>query len=46
MERGTFSILYDEKLRMIATNSQACNNMNFNLWANVTDPQGQIGWLI
>lgn len=43
---GTYSMLHPgTNLRMIALNTQACNNQNFFLWVNSTDPGGQVKWL-
>ena len=43
---GTYAMLHkDTNLRMIGLNTQACNNQNFFLWVNSTDPGGEIRWL-
>ena len=43
---GVYSMLHaGTNLRMIALNTQACNDQNFYLWVNSTDPGGQVVWL-
>ena len=45
-QRGTYTMLHPgTNLRMIALNTQACNDQNFYLWVNSTDPGGQVQWL-
>lgn len=44
--RGTYAMLHPgTNLRMVALNTQACNDQNFYLWVNNTDQGGQIAWL-
>lgn len=43
---GSYSVLHPgTNLRVIHVNTQACNNMNFRFFANVTDPGALIEWL-
>jgi len=43
---GFYSLIWPgTNLKIIAINSQACNNLNFYLFANVTDPAGHIPWI-
>jgi len=43
---GVYSMLHPgSNLRIIALNTQACNDQNFFLWVNSTDPGGQVVWL-
>jgi sphingomyelin phosphodiesterase len=45
-QRGTYSMLHPgTNLRLISLDTQACNNGNFYLWINNTDPFGQVQWL-
>ena len=45
-KRGTYAMLHPgTNLRLVALNTQACNNQNFYLWVNSTDPGGQVQWL-
>lgn len=45
-ETGSYSLLHPgSNLRIIHVNTQACNNMNFRFFANVTDPGNLIVWL-
>jgi sphingomyelin phosphodiesterase len=45
-QRGTYAMLHPgTNLRMVALNTQACNDQNFYLWVNSTDPGGQVQWL-
>jgi sphingomyelin phosphodiesterase len=45
-ETGSYSVLHPgTNLRVIHVNTQACNNRNFHLFANVTDPGALIEWL-
>ncbi|CAG9327656.1 unnamed protein product [Blepharisma stoltei] len=42
----TYSMVHPgTNLKMVAINTQACNNDNFFLLENATDPMGQIQWL-
>mmetsp|Transcript_9201 Transcript_9201/g.9161 ORF Transcript_9201/g.9161 Transcript_9201/m.9161 type:complete len:420 (+) Transcript_9201:430-1689(+) len=44
--KWTYSMVHPgTNLKLIALNTQACNNGNFYLFVNVTDPLGQIEWL-
>lgn len=44
--KGFYSLVHpDTNLKIVTVNTQACNNDNFFLLANVTDPAGHIGWL-
>lgn len=43
---GVYSMLHpNTNLRLVALNTQACNDQNFYLWVNSTDPGGQVQWL-
>ena len=43
---GGYSVLHgNTNLRIIALNTQACNNLNFWFLQNVTDPGNQVEWL-
>jgi len=43
---GTYSIQHkNTNLRILTINTQVCNNLNFYLFKNVTDPNGQLEWI-
>jgi len=47
LEKGAFySVLVEPGFRIISLNMNYCNNHNFWLLLNSTDPLGQLGWLV
>ena len=34
-----------DKVRIVSVNSEQCNNMNWWLWGQMNDPQGELAWL-
>lgn len=43
---GYYTILIEKGFRLISLNTNFCNNMNWWLLINTTDPMGQLGWFM
>ena len=43
---GFYAVQFSRKLRIISLNMQYCDNLNFWLYLNSTDPGGQLAWLV
>ncbi|KAK0423677.1 hypothetical protein QR680_008272 [Steinernema hermaphroditum] len=44
--RGSYSIRVGQKLRLISLNTGYCENTNFWLYINQTDPDGTMSWFV
>merc|ERR1712176_1586908 len=43
---GYYAVQHSEKLRIISLNTQYCDNLNFWLYLNNTDPGNMLQWLV